>query len=89
MASCGGDSSSCSFDFLVVSVREHAVRRRKGEETLAKWLKEGNGNGGFIIGRKCKGKAQKGEGRGSTVKGEQHVPSEPSDSKEEVASGAD
>ena len=39
--------------------------------------------------RKGKGKAQKREGRGSTVKGEQHVPSKPFDSKEEVASGAD
>ena len=30
-------------------MKEHTARWRKGEETLAKWLKEGKDTGGFAI----------------------------------------
>ena len=44
--------------------------------------------GGFAIEGKGRSKKKKKKGEGS-IEGEQHTPLEPSDSKEEVASGAD
>ena len=75
-------------DFLEDSVKEHTAHWRKGEEALAKWLKEQNDSGGFIIEGKGKGRStkQKGQEGGSTVKVKKHTPSEPSNSKEEAAS---
>ena len=61
--SCGRVSSSCSFDFLEDSVKEHKARWRKGEETLAKWLKERKDTRGFAIEGKGKGEAWKKKGK--------------------------
>jgi len=43
-------------------VKEHATHWRKGEETLAKWIKEGNDTGGF---------AMEGIGKGRSIKKEE------------------
>ena len=48
-ASWSGVSSSYSYDFLEDPEKEHMASWRKGEETSAKWLKEGKDIGGFAI----------------------------------------
>ena len=63
-ASYGRASSSCSSDFLEDSMKEHTTCWRKGEETLAKWLKEGKDTRGFAKEGKGKGKAWKKKGEG-------------------------
>ena len=77
-------------------MKEHTAHWRKGEETLLKWLKEGNDTRGFAIEGKGKGRSKKKKNlekkkgrRGKYSEGEQHAPSKPSYSKEEVASRAD
>ena len=50
-----GGSSFCPYDFLEDSAKEHKACWRKGEETLAKLLKEGNDTEGFAIKGKGKG----------------------------------
>ena len=40
-------------------MKEHTAHWRKGEETLAKWLKEGDDTRGFAIEGKGKGRSKK------------------------------
>ena len=63
-ASYGRASSSYSSDFLEDSMKEHKTCWRKGKETLAKWLKEGEDTRGFAIEGKGKGEAWRKEGEG-------------------------
>ena len=49
LAFWGGTSSSCPFGFLEDSGKGHKASWRKGEETVAKRLKEGRDAGGFAI----------------------------------------
>ena len=55
---------------------------------MAKWLKEGKDIGGFAIEGKGKGRSME-KKRGKYIEDKQHAPLEPSDCKEEAASGAD
>ena len=54
-----GVSSSCPSDFSENSTEVHKAHWRKGEETLAKLLKEGKDARGFAIKGKGKGKVWK------------------------------
>ena len=80
-------------------MKEHIARWRKGEEILAKLLKEGKDTG-FRHRRKRQGRSmeereercepkKKRLGRRKYNDGEQYAPLEPSDSKEGMALGTD
>ena len=90
-----GGSSSHPSDFSKDSKKGHKARWRKGEETLAKFLKEGRDTGGFTIKRRDKKEVWKERKERYILKGEkgndgeQYTPLDASDSKEGAASRAD
>ena len=86
-----GSSSSYPSDLLEDSMKRHKARREKGEETLAKLLKEGRDARGFAIKRKKVWRKRKEcyELKREKNNGGQYTPSKASDSKEGAASRAD
>ena len=72
-------------------MKRHKARREKGEETLAKLLKEGRDARGFAIKRKKVWRKRKEcyELKREKNNGGQYTPSKASDSKEGAASRVD